>query len=51
MQSGKGYLDYSEYAKLYIYAEGTEFIRKEQSSLLILYNNVLICFSILIDIA
>lgn len=51
LQSGKGYLDYPEFAKLYIYAEGTDFIRKEQKTLLSRYSNVVNCFSILTQIA
>lgn len=29
-KSGEGYLDYAEFEKLYIYAEGTAFLRKER---------------------
>ncbi len=50
-QSGNGYLDYPEFAKLYIYAEGTDFIRKEQKTSLSRYSNVINCFSILTEIA
>lgn len=43
--------DYPEFAKLYIYAEGTAFVRSEQKSSLSRYQNVMDQFAILTKIA
>lgn len=50
-QSGKGLLDYPDYEKLYIYAEGTELIREEIEYRKSYYKNVSDCFFFLNNIA
>lgn len=38
--SGEGYFDYPEFQKMYIYAEGTEMLRLEQSTSTVRFNDV-----------